>query len=111
MRYTNGMTAILNSKQLDELLATGKPVIVDFFATWCQPCKAMAPHVDALSDSLAGAAEVVKVDIEEGHEAASKYRVRGVPTFMVFKGGQPVGTKTGAMTKQTFTDWATAQLS
>lgn len=105
------MTKILNSAELATLIATGKPVIVDFFATWCQPCKSMAPAVEALGESLAGVAEVVKVDIEVGFEAAQKYKVRGVPAFMVFKDGEPVSTKNGAMPRQQFLDWATGQVA
>ena len=105
------MTKILNSAELATLIATGKPVVVDFFATWCQPCKAMAPAVDALAESLAGVAEVVKVDIEEGFEAAQKFKVRGVPAYMVFKNGEPVSTKNGVMQRQQFLDWAAAQVA
>jgi thioredoxin 1 len=107
MGYVIRMTQTLNSAELDELLAAGKQVVVDFFGTWCQPYKMMAPAVDALQESLA----VVKVDIEEGHEAAAKFKVRGVPTFMVFKDGQPVATKTGAMGKLQFIDWANASVA
>ena len=69
----------------------------------------MAPAVDKLAESLAGQAEVVKVDIEDGHEAAAKFGVRAVPTFMVLKDGKPVATKSGAMAHQQFIEWATAQ--
>ena len=84
-------------------------MVVDFFGTWCQPCKMMTPTVDKLAESLTGQAEVVRVDIEEGHEAATKFGVRTVPTFMVFKDGKPVATKSGAMAHQQLIDWATAQ--
>lgn len=103
------MVQQLNSAQLDALLAAGKPVVVDFFGTWCQPCKMMAPALDKLAESLAGRVEVVKVDIEEGHEAATKFGIRAVPTFMVFKEGKPVAEKFGAMARQQLIDWATAQ--
>lgn len=100
------MTNHLNSSELEALLAQGKPVIVDFFATWCQPCKSMFPVVEALAQDLAGQAEVAKVDIEEAHEAAAKFGVRSVPTFIAFKEGRPVATRCGTAPRQRFVDWA-----
>lgn len=101
------MTKQITPEQLELLLASDKPVVVDFFATWCGPCKAMEPAVQALEEALGATADVVKVDMEEGFQAAARYRVRGVPTFIVFKGGQVVAQKSGAMAKQQFIDWAT----
>lgn len=105
------MTKQINSAQLEELLATGKPVIVDFFATWCQPCKAMAPAVDALAEALAGRAEVVKVDLEEGQDAAMKHKVRSVPTFIVFKDGVAAAQLTGMVPLQQFLNWGEAEVA
>lgn len=104
------MTQVLNSAELIALIATGKPVVVDFFAEWCQPCKAMAPAIDSLAEALIGRAEVVKLDIDSDQQIAARYGVRGIPTFIVFKDGNPVATKTGTMAKQAFVSWASAQL-
>lgn len=102
----------INFAQREEPLATGRPVIVDFFATWCQPCKAMAPAVDELTEALVGKGEVVKDDLDEGQDAAMKYKVRGVPpTFIVFKGGAAVAKETGMVPRQQFLDWAAAQVA
>jgi thioredoxin 1 len=103
------MTRLLSPAELDTLLAEGGAVVVDFFGTWCQPCKMMAPAVDRLAEVLLGRVEVVKVDIEEGHKAASKFGVRSVPTFIVFKQGKPVASRSGVMPHQNFIDWASAQ--
>ena len=78
-----------------EVLKSDLPVLVDFTATWCGPCKALAPIVEKLADELAGKAKVGKLDVDDAPETARKYGVRGVPTVMVFKGGQKVGQNVG----------------
>ena len=81
------------------------PVVVDFWAEWCGPCKQMAPHIDAVSDELAGEVKVAKIDVDANPIAPSKYGVRGMPTLMIFKGGKLAATHLGAMSKQAITDW------
>lgn len=103
------MTKTITTPELAELLAGTKPVLIDFFATWCQPCKAMAPAIDEAAKRLEGIAEVVKIDIDESFDAAKLHGVRSVPTFIVLKGGARVAMKTGAMPAQAFVDWAAAQ--
>jgi thioredoxin 1 len=93
-----------------EVLKSAEPVIVDFWAEWCGPCKAMAPLVDDLAKELAGKAKVVKVNIDDSPEAPTKYSVRGIPTFMVFKGGKVVDTRVGGMSKGALSDWVKSQI-
>ncbi len=75
-------------------------VLVDFFATWCGPCKMMAPAVEQLAGELSGQVKVGKLDVDENNDIAIKYRVMAVPTFILFKDGQPVSTLQGAVGKE-----------
>ncbi len=84
-----------------EVLKSDTPVLVDFTATWCGPCRAIAPFVDQLADEYAGRAKVVKLDIDESPGTATKYGIRGVPSLYVFKGGQIVAQQQGAAPKTT----------
>lgn len=79
-----------------EVLQSPIPVLVDFFAVWCNPCKMMAPIVDQLAQDFAGKVKFVQVDIDQSPKLAEEYGVQGVPTFILFKGGQPTGKMTGA---------------
>lgn len=90
----------------NEVLKSDIPVIVDFFAEWCGPCKALGPYVDELSAELQGKAKIVKINIDESPNAPTKYGVRGIPTLMVFKNGQVTDTRVGGMSKSQLTEWA-----
>ena len=88
-----------------DAVAGDTPVVVDFWADWCGPCKAMAPHLDAVADEMSGEMNVAKINVDDNPMAASKYGVRGLPTLMIFKGGKVVQTQTGAMSKQRIAEW------
>lgn len=88
-----------------EVLESAEPVIVDFWAEWCGPCKMMSPIVDEASESLKGKVKVVKINIDENPNVPTQYGIRGIPTFIVFKGGEAVETKVGGMSKTQFADW------
>lgn len=88
-----------------EVLQASGPVVVDFWAEWCGPCKVMSPVVDDIAQELGDKVKMVKVNIDENPNAPTKYGVRGIPTFMVFKGGQLVSTKVGSMSKSQLSDW------
>lgn len=89
-----------------EVLKAQGPVIVDFWAEWCGPCKALGPLVDELSNELGGRAKIVKVNIEDSPNTPTKYGVRGIPTLMVFKNGEVTHTRVGSMSKSQLVAWA-----
>ncbi len=93
-----------------EVLKADGPVMVDFWAEWCGPCKAMSPLVDELSGEMGEKLKVVKVNIDESPEAPTKFGVRGIPTFMIFKGGQVVDTRVGGMSKSQLSEWVESVL-
>lgn len=82
-----------------DIINGDKPVLVDFFATWCGPCKAMAPTIDAIASELNGEARVLKVDIDKNQVVAAHYRVQAVPTLIIFKKGEIVWRNSGGMDK------------
>ena len=88
-----------------EVLQASETVVVDFWAEWCGPCKAMSPVVDEIANELGNSVKVVKINIDENPHAPTKYGVRGIPTFMVFKAGQLVDTRVGSMSKAQLSDW------
>jgi thioredoxin 1 len=82
-----------------EVLKSSVPVLVDFSATWCQPCKALAPVVNQLAGEYEGRIKVANLDIDESPATAQKFQIRGVPTLLVIKDGKVVGTQVGAVPK------------
>ncbi|MCB1721696.1 MAG: thioredoxin [Alphaproteobacteria bacterium] len=102
--------AVTDSNFDSEVLQSDKPVIVDFWAEWCGPCKQLSPVIDELAEDLGDSVKVVKVNIDEAPEAPTKYGVRGVPTLMIFKEGQVVDTRVGGMPKSQLQEWIEGQV-
>ena len=92
------------SFEADVLKAAG-PVLVDFWAEWCGPCKMIAPALDEIARDLGGKLTVAKINIDHNQQTPKRYGVRGIPTLMIFKDGQVAATKIGNMPKRQLADW------
>lgn len=93
-------TQITSNEFQEKVVNASTPVLVDFFATWCGPCKMMAPVLDEVSSEVAGKAAVYKVDVDKDPQLAQQFGIMSVPTMIVFKGGKPVNQFVGVQSKQ-----------
>ncbi len=98
------------SFEADVLKAT-TPVLVDYWAEWCGPCKMIAPILDEVATAYDGKLQIAKMNVDENRDIPAKFGIRGIPTLMVFKGGQLAATKVGAMSKAQLTAFIDQQLA
>jgi len=93
-----------------DVLGASTPVVVDFWAEWCGPCKQIGPALEEISDELAGKVTIAKLNIDDNPDAAAKYGVRSIPTMILFKDGAPAATKIGAEPKSRLKAWVEGAL-
>ncbi|PIB31627.1 thioredoxin [Gaetbulibacter sp. 5U11] len=94
--------------KFSEIINQDKPVLVDFFAEWCGPCKTMSPILKDVKDNLKDRVSIIKIDVDKNQELASKYQVRGVPTLLLFKNGKQVWRQSGVLQKNELINVITA---
>tara|TARA_B100000767_G_C19379760_1_gene375412 strand:- start:109 stop:435 length:327 start_codon:yes stop_codon:yes gene_type:complete len=98
-----------DSFEADVLKAEG-PVLVDFWAEWCGPCKMIAPVLDELANTYAGKISIAKMDVDDSKETPAKFNIRGIPTLIIFKNGEASSTKVGALTKKQLIEFIESSL-
>jgi thioredoxin 1 len=102
--------AITDSSFHADVISADGPVLVDFWAEWCGPCKMIGPSLEEISEELGGKVTIAKLNIDENPDAPGRYGVRGIPTMILFKNGQPAATKVGAAPKSQLKGWLEGEL-
>jgi thioredoxin 1 len=102
--------AITDSSFESDVINASGPVLVDFWAEWCGPCKMIGPSLEEISEELGEKVTIAKLNIDENPDAPGRYGVRGIPTMILFKNGQPAATKVGAAPKSQLKSWLESEL-
>jgi len=103
-------TQVTDSSFETEVLNSDGPVVVDFWAEWCGPCKMIAPALEEISEEMDGQVKITKLNIDENQDMAMKYGVRSIPMLILFKDGEPMATQIGAAPKGKLSDWIKSAL-
>ena len=96
---SDALVHVSDASFAQDVLGADVPVLVDFWAAWCGPCKMIAPILDDLAEQYAGKLKIAKVDVDANKEIPGKFGIRGIPTLILFKNGEPAATKVGALSK------------
>jgi thioredoxin 1 len=107
---SDNITHVTDSSFDSEVLSAELPVLVDFWAEWCGPCKMIAPILDEIATEYAGKVKVCKIDVDANSDTPAKFSVRGIPTLMIFKGGNAEATKVGAISKSQLAEFIDSAL-
>ncbi len=104
-------TVKIDSSNFDsDVLNSDTPVVVDFWAEWCGPCKMIAPSLEEISNEMGDKVKIAKVNMDENPDIAAKYGVRSIPTLLMFKGGEPVAIQVGAVPKNKISSWISGEI-
>jgi thioredoxin 1 len=107
---TSNTAKVTDASFEDDVIKSTEPVVVDFWAEWCGPCRMIAPALEEIAAEMKGKVKIAKLNVDENPEVASKYGVRSIPTLMVFKDGKQVDAKIGAGPKTELSRWISASL-
>ena len=107
---SNSISHLTDETFEEEVLQSNIPVLVDYWAEWCGPCKMIAPILDSLTDEYEGKLKISKLNIDDNQKSPQKYGVRGIPTLMIFKNGNVEATKVGALSKSQLTAFIDSNL-
>lgn len=107
---SENIVAVSDASFDKDVLQSGQPVLVDFWAEWCGPCRAIAPVLEEVAIAYKGKVKVAKVNVDENTDVPAKYGIRGIPSLLLFKDGQVVATKVGALSKSQLTAFIDGQL-
>ena len=106
-----GTRSVTDQSFATDVLGAGKPVLVDFWAEWCGPCRMIAPALEEIAGEIGEQVDIVKLNIDENPDTPTRYGVRGIPTMVLFKDGKPVAQKVGAAPRSQIQQWLEAEIA